>query len=339
MSRDVVVHIIGAGPSGSSLAWFLRNSGYKVIVYEIMSKPGLKACASGVPWLIEEYVRIPRDSIINEISGYAVYVDGECIVESEGEYKGFIVDKSLWLKKLLEESGAEVRFKARVDALKPDLRNIIVHANGHFWSKAPRQRINAVNTLVVNARIKEPGVIQVWFKRELLGYQWIFPLSCDKAYVGAGGYHSFKELIEATKRFIRESKELSSGRIKWVRGSEIILSGFNKNLMKIGFHEYAVGEAAGAVYPLTGEGIRPSVITSWALARELCYGENALAILDKIGFIESMETHKKILSILKRLKPSDRMKLMKRISSSSLVEVGLGLKKSFSISVRNLIQA
>jgi len=336
LSGDLTIHIIGAGPSGSSLAWFLRNSGYRVIVYEVMSKPGLKACASGVPWLVEEYVRIPRNAVVNEISGYAVYIDGECIVDSEGEYRGFIVDKSLWLKKLLDDSGAEVRFKTRADGLKPDIKNVVVHANGHFWSMAPRRRIKAVNMLVANVKIREPTVIQAWFRRELLGYQWVFPLSSDKAYVGAGGYHSFNELLDVARRFVVENKELSMGRVKWVRGSEIVLSGFDEKLLKLGFHEYAVGEAVGAVYPLTGEGIRPSIITSWAVSRELLGVEKALDALYRIGFVESMETHKRILGVLRRLKPADRMKLMKRISSSSLVEVGLGLKKSFS--VRNLIR-
>jgi flavin-dependent dehydrogenase len=58
---------------------------------------------------------------------------------------------------------------------------------------------------------------------------------------------------------------------------------------------YVVGEAIGAVMPLTGEGIRPSILTSYALATSIFRNENYTELLQKLNIYKASRLQAKIL--------------------------------------------
>ncbi len=326
----ITIHVVGAGPAGASLAYFLRDCNAKVVVYEVMQEPGLKPCGCGVPNLIREHIVLEDRFVINRVDGYRVFLNEEPAIEYWDKGAGYIIDKKEWLKSLLEKSGAEVHYGFKGPAPRPSPDSKLVIAMGHYWEHAPRERINSVSTIVSEANIRDPGIVEFWFDNKLLGYYWVFPYSHTKANVGVGGYAEFSRLKEMLLSFVRRHQSLARSKLKPIRGAQLVVSSLNRELLKPSPNTYVVGEAAGAVFPLTGEGIRPSVMTSKALAMELRGHSKYEAELKKMGLLDAMDLHRTLFSLLRKIKPEDRVKLMRRVRRETLVEVGLGIKTSLN---------
>ena len=107
------VAVVGGGPAGISLGWFLRGTKIDVTVYEGLDDVGKKPCAWGVLKGIENYLDIPKEAIYSEIKGFRIYLDNKLISEvRERERLGYIVDKPLLLRKLGEK--IDLRLNSKV---------------------------------------------------------------------------------------------------------------------------------------------------------------------------------------------------------------------------------
>ncbi len=327
----LTIHVIGAGPAGASLAYFLRDCSVKVIVYEVMQEPGSKPCGCGVPNLVREHMVLENRFIINRVDGYRVFLNGEPTVEYWSREAGYIINKKEWLKSLLEKSRAEVHYCFKGSIPKPNPQNKLVIAMGHYWEHAPQERVNTMSTIVSEANIRNPEIVEFWFNSTLLGYYWVFPYSHTKANVGIGGYAKFSRLKEMLLSFIRKHQGLAKGKLGPIRGAQLVASGLNRELLKPSPNTYVVGEAAGAVFPLTGEGIRPSIMTSKALSMELLGYSEYETELKKMSLLDAMDLHRTILGLLRKIKPDDRVKLIRMVGRETLVEVGLGIRTSLNL--------
>ena len=268
--------VIGAGPAGAMLARLLADKGFRVKVYDAAPYPGFKPCGWAVPLQVEDYVDIPGDAILAEIRGFRVYIDGELAHEKYGKLQGYIIDKPVFLKHLIEG----IPFKRRAVELTPELRPVkqleeakeIVVATGSVTPhRGIKDQIYAVQALVKTSEPQDTTVMELWFDRNLVGYYWVFPRSRYTVDIGVGGYGKPKEfrrkLAEFIKKRVKGIVEISP-----IRGAAINVSGANPSFLTRDIP--VVGEAAGFVYPLTGEGIRPSIASAYALARYIASGED-----------------------------------------------------------------
>ena len=75
----MIVSIIGAGPSGSYLAYLLAKEGRQVHVFEEHDEIGRPIqCTGLVTGAIKELIKLREDFIVNEINRVRVYApDGE----------------------------------------------------------------------------------------------------------------------------------------------------------------------------------------------------------------------------------------------------------------------
>lgn len=107
MRYDVV--IVGAGPAGSSAAWFLSGSGMKVAVIERLSERfgeyhGI--CGGGVSRRGCSRIPLDGDEILNEVRGIRLRWPGGVTTSIRAE--GYVIDGAGLSARLLRESGAEV---------------------------------------------------------------------------------------------------------------------------------------------------------------------------------------------------------------------------------------
>ena len=320
--RDV--RIFGAGPAGASLAYMLKKeTKWRIKVYETLQRPGMKPCGWAVPKEVEELVPIPPSAVLTTIRRVRVYLDGLLLYEFDVDGAwGYVVDKPKWLSHLL--SGVPVEYRRRTPEFNAPQGSVRVIAVGHSYPKAPKERINAVQSWLRVSSWREVDTIEFWFDKNLVGYYWIFPHTSERVDVGVGGFKTFSELRGLLSSFIKRHPVLSSGEKINEKGASIIASGLKRELLNPEPNTYVVGEAAGAVFPLTGEGIRPSIMTSRALANALQRGTSYVDEVDRMGLFFSMKVHRILLEILRKVKPEQRAQVLKTMKGEWVLDFALG---------------
>ena len=322
------IHIIGAGPAGASLAYMLRGSTHEVLVYEASFSPGLKACGWAVPAIIERVIPIPKEAILAEIKRVKVFLNGKMLTEVDAKGRwGYILNKPLWLKLLLDASRVELSRRIaeeHIDALIADDNSIVVVAMGFYWSRSPRERINAVQYVIGNLRLNDVESVEFWFEQDNIGYFWVFPQSDTTLRIGVGGFKSYRELWSMLDSFVGRRLGACTGKKLGAGGAPIVVSGLQEDLLEASSRVYAIGEAVGAVFPLTGEGIRPSIITSSALAKHILGRGAYVEELKKSGLLSAMKAHRKVLEYLKKATPKERAEILASLPSDFLIDFAVG---------------
>ncbi len=321
------ISIIGGGPAGAVTASLLARKGFDVIVYEAGNRLGLKPCGKGIPSIGDLPVRVPQDTIVRKISGAELYVDGIKAFNIDKGLEGIIVDKGKLLESLIVESGAEILYKSiykpgrgfvRSGAKHVEISNGIL-AGGNFFYNG--ETINAFQYRVKSRLFEDLNKLIIYFDTKLIGYYYIFPNHGDTADVGVGGFASFNMLKEKLDHFIKVNEYVRGSRIIRGEGAKIAVGGINNSnidgLIKI-------GEAAGFVYPLTGEGIRPSMISGAIVAKAIIEGRDPVRDLLKAEVTKSISIQRKILSRVKSMTARRRADLLLSIPAEAHAMIALG---------------
>ncbi|AEM39555.1 FAD-dependent pyridine nucleotide-disulfide oxidoreductase [Pyrolobus fumarii 1A] len=310
--------VVGAGPGG---AWFAREAvdrGLRVAVVEAV-KPGFKVCGGAIPALFEKQVgKVPSESIISEVRGFRVYLDGEMLWEEHGSLWGYLLDKRIFLENVLEGvdvyTGRVFNFESRsVKGLDIHWERLVVAA-GPLAPNYKGDRIYAVQGIYRGDF--DEGVIEIHFDSRLVGYYWVFPTSRREARIGVGGYGEPREFLEMLAKFV---KKLGVEEIEHPKGSYINIGGVER-VEENGV--VYVGEAAGFVYPVTGEGIRPSAMSAKLILRMLEGDESARRELETLK--KSINAQRKILDFVKAASPEARARFMKKMGGGLAMRVALG---------------
>ncbi len=321
--------VIGAGPAGAAAAAKLARMGYNVTVFEALAKPAVKPCGLGIPLVDDLPVKVPKDTVLTEINGARLYVDGSLAVEIRGWLKGYIVDKRKMLEAIIIESGAELLTKSfydisrnsvKIGGSRIDLskwRDKILLAGG--WAYYPGEKIAAVQ-VIGKVKDLETDMLEILFDTELIGYYWIFPLGDEWAEIGVGGYADHHTLLKMLEKFIKNSRRITRIEAR-PKGAKIAVGGIKPR--KEG-HVYLVGEAAGFVLPLTGEGIRPSMISGAAAAEALARGRDPIKAQMSTKMARAINIHRKILDYIKGKPASERRDILLSIPAEVHAEVSLG---------------
>ena len=96
--------IYGAGPAGLSCAYWAAKEGHSVKVYEKEVELGSKPCGEAFP---EEALHLTPlkegNYVLNKVKRCLFYINWEFVREIRGFLSGYIVDKRLFLRELMEE--------------------------------------------------------------------------------------------------------------------------------------------------------------------------------------------------------------------------------------------
>ncbi len=234
------IAIIGGGVSGSYLAYMLSNSGYNVTLFDIKGKY-FKPCGDVVPniykpkfeWKIKYYIK-----------NFAFYLDGERIYDvSYRNPKWIVIDKSEWINSMREKIN-------QVVSMTPDKSkfDLVIDAKGPY--DMDRQVVFTTRALIETNEFNDEAILE--FNTKFTGFFWIFPDEEGVLNVGAGfieNKNSKDLLLNYMKSKFKEYKILD------IRGAPISIGEVKNKSLKI-------GEARGLVFPMSGEGIRPSAISS-----------------------------------------------------------------------------
>jgi flavin-dependent dehydrogenase len=306
--------IVGAGPSGAYLARLLSEEGTDVTVFEVNGRLASKPCGWGIPYSIDDFMKLPEETILEKIRGYEIFLENSLIHEYKGDVLGYIVDKELLLKQLLE--GANIVHRG-VDPRKLIDCRLVVDARGH-----PVYKGRKALALQAEARANiERDRIKVFFFLDLVGYGWVFPGRDGLIHIGAGGFADYDFLRDRVLFLARQI----GAEIVSLKGSPIAAGGIRLP----GNGDFAVGEAIGAVMPLTGEGIRPGFLSARALYDSLRNGKPYRKYLEEYGLIFNIDIQLRIIRYLENSSPAERRELylsapievLKRVTAANLTKL------------------
>ncbi|UXD22906.1 hypothetical protein IPA_09505 [Ignicoccus pacificus DSM 13166] len=214
----------------------------------------------------------------------------------------FLVDRTKYLEEYLNNDLIELKLSTAVKIRNNDEflvedkkleKEKVIVATGVTWRLKERDMVaNTIQYIMEGVKIDEVHTMKFLFYQGLVGYAWIFPLSENSVKVGIGGINvSVDELENKLNSIIKKYK--LEGKVVKREGAPIDMGGLKPEWG--GGPPYAIGEAIGAVMPLTGEGIRPSIITAHALATALTKNNNYKKILSGLGIYKASKLQRKIL--------------------------------------------
>ncbi len=289
-SFDVIV--VGAGPAGSTSAYFLAREGLSVLLLDRARFPRDKPCGGGVtaraaallPFSIEPIVEDVVDRL--EIGlAYARRFERRSTkpliyMTRRVELDGFLVEKAC-------EAGAVFREVTKVTEVELRADDVLVQTKD--WAGTGRVVIGADGTNGITARALGCEAARVhlvaleadlsydavdrdrYRGRAVLelgavpgGYGWIFPKG-DHVNVGVGGWETEGPRLRSHLAGLVEGYGLDGSSLENVRGYRLPLRGAGDGLTN--GRGLVVGDAAGLVDPLTGDGMYEAFLSARLASR------------------------------------------------------------------------
>jgi len=304
---DVVIS--GAGPAGSRCAQVLAEQGYEVALIE-RDVTWRKPCGGAVSSRIFKYYPQIRKQNFYPITGTAIYsgdyhkieyswkdIRNYSINVDRLEFDNFVrnvaidagahlFDKNLAIDFITKDK-RKIGIKARTpEGTKEYLGKILVVADGMSSKLAPKtglrnkwqiEEIGLAKCAIMEGENNLDRDSISFFFRKYKGYGWIFPLDDNRFNIGCGTWldgNLNKNLNQAYQEFINDpfiKKFFPKTHYKeiWKGAYPLPALGVKEKCL-YGDNLLMIGDAAGFVSPLSGEGIHSSIVSGNAAGEVAC---------------------------------------------------------------------
>jgi geranylgeranyl reductase family protein len=294
--HDVV--IVGAGPAGATLAYQLAKKGVDVLIVEKEKLPRYKTCAGGITVRAANLLDFDIGPVTEQLiyGARITYKLGAECVKHYGEPLLHMVMRDKFdhfLAQKAQEAGATVidgqrvnqiqmmagqaivttadyRFQTRIVAGADGANGIVAQSLGLMSEASFGLALQAEISTSSEALAKwdSTGGLDLGYMPH--GYGWIFPKK-DHLSIGAwGSIHLAKDLMLYYRRLV-ESHNLGSHRVDSFKGHPMPLRKAGMAIQRD--HALLLGDAAGLIHALSGEGIyyaiRSAQLAAPVIARAL----------------------------------------------------------------------
>jgi geranylgeranyl reductase len=305
---DVV--IIGAGPAGLNCAATLGDTHLKVLVLEKNAQIGPKICAGGINRSVVEYLKIPQSFIERRFNKVKLHVNTKTYTAKRNYHFLYSIDRKklgLWqLENLKRFRNVEIRTKFLVSRIK----NNFIIANGqkiYYKYLVGADGSKSITKRYLGIKPKKIGLglqykvfdkryqnLEFFFNSKLFNTWcvWVFPHK-DYAYIGCGANPK-----------ILNFKKLSKNFDFWLEKKQINMTNSKKECFPLDYdfqgyrfgNTFLVGDAAGLVSGLTGEGIFPALISGEEIGKIILNPYYKSERMDQI--LKTKRKHERILNIM-----------------------------------------
>lgn len=294
------VLIIGAGPAGSIAARTVAQEGVDVLLIDKKSEIGTpKRCAEGILKSTLDELEIEPDDrwITREITGIEIVApNNKKLILDENNFElpdtAYVLERKIFDKSLVMDAirlGTRVMIKTKAEAIKRVDGGFLVKATSFGNQKeiftkiiiaadGPESRIGRMAGLnsntsldnmascaqyeMVNVNMQDMNHVKIHIGSLCPGgYIWIFPKGDDIANVGLGVLksHTDKTAKYFLDSFVEHNDDVMDAQcVEMNVGGDpiggLISQRYDDNIM-------IVGDAAGFVDPLTGDGIRTAMLS------------------------------------------------------------------------------
>lgn len=286
MQTKKKVIIIGAGPAGlGAAAELAHNKDFEVIVLEKNTEPSYKVCGGGID---SKYIKneVSPDILDRDFGEFYLVSPKNSFMVGDGGHKfiGTLNRKKLneKLTQKAQAAGAQVMFGKAVKEIQKDKIitvdgekfdfNFLIGADGA--NSVVRKSLEIpTEEFLIAFQYMVPGnydamEIHLDFQKFGITYSWIFPQK-DVISVGTG-------YSAAEKKSPDEVKRLRANFDAWCKKrfdlKDARFEGFSINYDYRGFefgNIYLIGDAGGFASGLTGEGIKPAILSGIDVARKI----------------------------------------------------------------------
>lgn len=321
MLNNFDVIVIGSGPAGSACAMTAAQAGLHVALIDKQAFPREKLCGGGVSgrsisYLAEIFDIKPTEDLFLPSSHVQLRYSGHLLSEV---YDAPVIQMTMRrafdarLHSLAQAAGVSVFAPARITALDPETGRVTL-ATGRVLTGALLVGADGANSLVARhlfGRAFDPGRIgfglEVELDRDLFstniteidfgaaeaGYGWIFP-KAESVTLGVGGIHALNPdmKIRFESYLHRHAPKLAKSRKLACKGAFLPFGDYRRIPGR--GRVLLVGDAAGLVDPITGEGI------AWALKSGQFAAEAAVEALRGPGVEAAMPAYRRRLAYIHR---------------------------------------
>jgi len=288
------VAIIGAGPSGSIAAYQLATAGLEVVLLDRAKFPRDKPCGGGVTVRCERTLPFSIDPVIEDVITDAdIRIRNESsVLQSSGSVLTYMTQRSrldAFLADKAQEAGANFRDGEQVtDILSRSGNGFLINtrsgteirsqvllgadgANGITGNRLGFDS-HSEGAVALEGNVYFPDGVPREFEHKVIlnfgyltqGYGWIFPKS-DHINIGVGGSRSGGgKRLKAAMYKLAEIYGIAYESITEIKGHHLPMRHHDSAISIDG--AALLGDAAGLVDPLSGEGIFAALQSGMAVA-------------------------------------------------------------------------
>ena len=300
---EVEAVVVGAGPAGSTAARELAARGVETLLLDRARFPRDKPCGGGVTIRCAGLLPFPLDPVIEDVTTGAViqYREGRSVARDHGEPLTYMTQRSrldAYLAERAQEAGARFEdgrrvehvaatpggFELRVAPDAPAARRgagadlvrsrVVIGADGangvvrtFLGYEQPEE-----SAVALEGNAPFPDGPPAWLRGRIAlqlgtmrgGYGWLFPKG-DHVNVGVGGWKAADaDRLRPALAALCRGYGIDPARLEGLRGHHLPMRRRGAELAARG--SALLGDAAGLVDPLSGEGIHAAIASGVAVA-------------------------------------------------------------------------
>ena len=313
MNVDVIV--VGAGPAGSTAAREIASRGGSVLLLDRARFPRDKPCGGGVTVRCADLLPFSIDPVVEDVVTHARLRvrDGREVERDAGGAITYMTQRrrlDAFLVEQAQQRGVEFRDGQIVTAVQrladgtfevqaSDERHaarVVIGADGANGVVGNRLGYASIpdGAAALEGNVPFPDGVPARFRGRVVlnfgyvpgGYAWIFPKG-DHVNVGVGGWkHAAGPRLRASLRHLCRLYGLDPERVEGLRGHTLPMAQPGMTIAALG--SAVIGDAAGLVDPLSGEGIYAALASGMAVAPAVA-DYLAGATSDLAGYQATME--------------------------------------------------